>query len=204
MSNTVPNGYEDGEASQQVKCSQGIKNKECLLRKVFLFVMLAFVVVVCCISMPGRLNKPASSSKLFGERSLKGLFGLCGKKDDPTSPPTPDDGFTQLTWAVKSDNINLGVGETKKFKVNVSKGTNVHSTVDFSSANMDLYMSFTKTKPADNTATPIECHSVGKPSFFFPTCDLGAQYQDATIYAWIVYTEGSSATTFTLQIGPGA
>jgi len=203
---TVPNGYEDAEALRAAKeCNQVIENKEILQRKkAFLFVIIAFVIVCSTTGMRDSLGKSAalsSSNNLFQERSLKGLFGLCGKKGDPTPPPPPppDDGFTQLTWSIQRADITVSDGATKMYKVTVPKGEPTQGYINNAAGAVDIYLSFTKTKPADTASSDIECHGAG---FAGGTnCNLGGQFQDATVYAWAVNTGGSD-TTFAIGIGP--
>jgi len=170
MMNAVPIGHEDGEASQVKYNRVLVENKERLLRKAFLVVMLAFVVVCSSIHMGTSLdNNPASnsSSNLFGERSLKGLFGHCGKKDDPIPPPPPpppDDGFTPIPYgSTPTTGLTVASGETKMYKTTVPKVDEAAGRVSYSSGGgtINLYMSFDKTKPLDGANTGLKCNNVG-------------------------------------------
>jgi len=206
MVNAIPFGYfEDGEASSGVKHNRVlVENKERILRKAFLVVMLAFVVV-CSIRVGTSLDKPASSrsSNLFGERSLKGLFGLCGKKD-PTPPPPPPppagDGFTAVTWGTTVTGIAMPSGATKMYKATVPAdyAATVRAAYAADGGTVNLYLSTTTTKPDDSSDTT--CVNVGNGgSSPGASCVIAPRSTEGTLYVWV---DGvGAATTIALSIG---
>jgi len=200
MMNAVPIGHEDGDA-YQVKGNQVlVENKERFLRKTFFVVLLAFVVV-CSIRMQNSPVTPASSSSssnLFGERALKGLFGLCGKKKDDPTPPA-DDGFTQVTYGATLTGQTVAVGETKMYKSTVPKGAMSRGRADYATGEVNLYMSYDKTKPADETDNGIACQNSKSTAQegFENYCVMGSQFMETTVYVWIV---GVAATTYDIEI----
>jgi len=207
MVNAIPFGYfEDGDASSGVKHNRVlVENKERILRKAFLVVMLAFVVV-CSIRVGTSLDKPASSrsSNLFGERSLKGLFGLCGKKD-PTPPPPPPagDGFTAVTWGTTVTGIAMPSGATKMYKATVPAdyAATVRAAYAADGGTVNLYLSTTTTKPdASSPPNPSKCVDVGDGgSFPGASCGIGPKSTEGTVYVWV---DGvGAATTIALSIG---
>jgi len=58
-----------------------------------------------------------------------------------------------------------------------------------------VYASFTKTKPADGVQTDIACHGTSGPSAG-GTCELGGQFEETTVYLWIVETGGFDTTIY--------
>jgi len=202
MMYATPNEYGDEEALQ-MKCNhQVVEKKERLVRKAYVFAVLAFVVV-CSVRMRGSLkNEPLSSNDLIGERSLKGLFGLCGKKD-PTPPPPPPagDGFTPFTWEATVTGITVASGAAEQFKSTAPAGDDPYgrATVD-TGGNGDIYLSYTTTKPADGTDDGNNCHSTVSMNLV-AACALTSKGVDATVYVWFV-GKGASDTTFSLLLGP--
>jgi len=211
--NAVPIGHEDGEVSHVKPHQVLVENKESYMRKAFLVVMLGFVVVYC-IRLGTSVDKPASSSSssnLFGERSLKGLFGLCGKKDDPTPPPPPPppQDFTQLTFDTELSGQTVAVGETKMYKATVPQDRVAGALANFptgGSGSVQIYANFEKTKPADSADTGSACHDAstspgGMGDLYIVVCKMNPQSMDTTLYVWVVGT-GTAATTFSVAVVP--
>jgi len=196
------NTYDDEEASRVTSNDQVeiFAKKENFLRKAFLGVMLAFVVVGS-ITSQNSLGKPVSSSNLlFGERSLKGLVGLCCKKKDPTPPPPADDGFILYTWDETRTNFQMTSGEQRKYKTVVPAGSAATVSVNFDptgGVSNDAYLSFSKTMPADTSDTDNYCYAESDTTFAL--CQLAARSQEATVYAWVNAKNGN--TVGTIRIG---
>jgi len=200
MVNPVPAGFDDGVVSQ-VKRNQVIaEGKETFLRKSFLFVMLA-VVVVCSVTMQGHLDKPlsASTGNLFGERLL---LKLCGKKDDPTPPPPPPpppvDPFKQMPMG-NTPGLTVANGATNKYKVTFPS-TWQDPAVDatYSSGGVDTFLSFTTTQPpANDQGSDAACHDFGDNDNAM--CNIVKTLPQATIvYVWVV-SNGAGDTTFNIN-----
>jgi len=201
--NAVPIGHEDGEVSHVKPHQVLVENKESYMRKAFLVVMLGFVVVYC-IRLGTSVDKPASSSSssnLFGERSLKGLFGLCGKKDDPTPPPPPppSDPFTQLTFGTPLTGQTVAVGETKMYKATVPQDVAAFASAQFRTGSVQVYPSFQKTKPADSASVDGTCEELMFGAVTIAGCMMNSQSMAMTLYVWVVGT-GTAATTFDIEI----
>jgi len=205
-------GYDDGEALQSKRHQVMMENKESVLRKAFLVVMMIAALVV----VGSNLDQYApSGNNLFGERSLKPSFcGLCGKKGDtpapaPTLPPTPsptvDDGFTLRPWDTRISALPLTAGVTLQYKAHVPAGLQTRTTLVYNTAGADLFVSFSSTQPAaDGATTATSCHNVG--GAYIATCTIAPQSQNKVVYIWIVGKGTPSPANFDLGDGvaPGA
>jgi len=203
MEYAAPKEYADEEALQ-VKCSnhQVVEKKERLVRKAFLFVVLA-CAVVCSVRMRASLkNEPLSSHALFGERSLaKGFCGLCGKKDDPTPPPPPppaDEPFVDFTWGSTQSGQTVASGASKKYKSVAPSTARPFGTITVDSGRGDFFMSATQTKPAVGADSDTECCYEATTSV---NCSLKATGADYPFYVWFT-GKGGTDTTFTIRLYP--
>jgi len=201
MVDAVPIGYEDGEALHK---KQVMENKERLVRKTFLVVMLA-VAVICGIRWQQvSLDKPEESSRsghttsLFGDqRLLKGLLGLCGKKDEPTPPPPPPaEVFTPFTYGQTVTGISVAAGQILRYQATLPSDTSPAAEASYTAGVVDVYFSFSNTKPANGVNTGLECHNAGGATK--ARCTLTALFLDVPIYVWVVGTGGD--TTISLRI----
>jgi len=206
--NTVPIGYEDGEVLQ-MKYSRVVKDKEGLVYKAFLVMMVVFAVV-CGITLPRSLDMPASSiSNLFGDRSLKGLFGLCGKKKPtppppPPPPPPPVDETTVVAWNTLGP-VTLAAGQTKKFQTVIVSSipalpgpaiTFVNTAGPFA-----VFGSLTETQPNTGLGdASTECSRSSTLGATALECFISdSQVAGVTAYVWLE-NKGSASVTVQFRI----
>jgi len=178
---------EEHGAALSLKSGHVVEMKERHNLKVLLFLATTFVVVAGVI-LPGAQHYQGINTSLFENRSLQGLFDLCGKNGR----------FQKIDFLLTTTGITIAQGETKQYKTTVPRGFSPGIYVEYDAGDVKLFLSYLKEKPALGF-NDVNCGYDLDPGPYFGYCTLNGELRDRSMYVWIV--SDAASTTFTLKVG---
>jgi len=185
---TITNARDEEHGAGLSLESSHVEMKERRNLKVLFVLAMTFMVLAGAL-LRGTQQYQGTSASLLEDRSLLGLFGMCGKNGK----------FEKVDFNTTKTGVTIAQGETKQYMTTVPKsmGGGV-SAVYASGSGVSVFASRLREKPTTSAGSVVSCAGPYNPGMTTSYCTIADDVRDKPMYVWIV---GDVATTFTLNIG---